>query len=130
MKLAVVFVTLSVAVMVILIFQAVRQELIMRNLKTHTDENSAEVKRKEDAIIELKNKIKELKTTLESVNTKMGELKKMKTDAEKSTLDYEKSLQTCNTEKASDTHRAHTHTVAQPTIITLSTRQYHFSGCT
>ncbi|XP_070768337.1 tropomyosin-2 [Enoplosus armatus] len=99
MKLAIVLVGLSVSVMAVMIFQAVRQELNLHNLKTRMVANSAEVKRKEEAIIELKNKIQELKTTLASVNTKMDELKKTKAESEKSTQDLDKSLQTCNTEK-------------------------------
>ncbi|XP_044065302.1 uncharacterized protein si:dkey-87o1.2 isoform X1 [Siniperca chuatsi] len=100
MKLAIVLLGLSVVVMAIMVFQAVRQELNLRNLKTRIVENSAEVKTKEEAIVEAKNKIQELKTKLASVNTKVDELKKTKADTEKSTQDTDKSLQTCNTEKA------------------------------
>ncbi|XP_050932155.1 uncharacterized protein si:dkey-87o1.2 [Lates calcarifer] len=100
MKLAVALVGLSLAVMVVMIYQAVRQELNLRNLKTRMVENSAEVKRKEEAIVELKVKIQDLKTTLTGVHTKMDELKVKKVEVEKSSQELDKYLQTCNTEKA------------------------------
>ncbi|XP_040899305.1 uncharacterized protein si:dkey-87o1.2 [Toxotes jaculatrix] len=100
MKPAVVLVGLSVAVMAVMVFQAVRQELNLRSLRTRMVENSAAVKRKEEAIIEVKNKIQTLKTTLASVNAKMDELKTKKADTEKATQELDASLQTCNSEKA------------------------------
>lgn len=104
MKLAIVVVCLSVAVMVVMIFQAVRQELDLRNLQARMVQNLAEVKRKEEAIVDVKNKIHQLKSTLASTNTNMDELKKKKADTIKSTDQFVKSLQTCNFEKASNTH--------------------------
>uniref|UniRef100_A0A8P4K429 Si:dkey-87o1.2 n=1 Tax=Dicentrarchus labrax TaxID=13489 RepID=A0A8P4K429_DICLA len=96
---AIVLVGLSVALMVVMIFQAVRQELSLRHLKTRMGENSAEVKKKEEAIMEVKNKIKDMRDTLTSVNTKLDELKKKKAESETSAGELGKSLQTCNTEK-------------------------------
>lgn len=104
MKLLIVLLGLSTVVMVVMIFQAARQELNLRYLKTRTAESSAAVKRKEEAIIELKNKIKKMKETVESVNAKMDELRKKKGELEKSTQELGNSLQTCNTGKARDTH--------------------------
>lgn len=100
MKVSIILLGLSVAVMVVMIFQAVRLELNLRKLKTSTLENSVEVKRKEEAIIELKKQIKLLKTTVESTNTKMDELRKKKEETEKSTQELDNSLQACNTGKA------------------------------
>lgn len=104
MKLPIVLVSLSVTVMVVMTFQAVRQELELRNLKARIVQNSAEVKRKEEAIVDVKTKIQQLKSTLTSTNTKMDELKKKKADTIKTTDQFGKSLQTCNSEKARDTH--------------------------
>ncbi|XP_041798757.1 uncharacterized protein si:dkey-87o1.2 [Chelmon rostratus] len=101
MKFAAVLVCLSVAVMVAMILQAVRQEMSLRELKTRMVANSAEVKKKEQVIAEAKAKISELKTTLDSVNAKMGELKRKKMAIDRSTRDLDKNLQTCKKEKGS-----------------------------
>ncbi|XP_070691718.1 uncharacterized protein [Pempheris klunzingeri] len=100
MKLLVVLVGLSSAVMAVMIFQAVRQEMDLRNLKTRMVKKSAEARKKEAAMIEVKDKIKDLKTALSSINIKMDELKKTKAGAEKSAQDLAKILQTCDTDKA------------------------------
>ncbi|XP_068179956.1 uncharacterized protein si:dkey-87o1.2 [Antennarius striatus] len=100
MKFSIVILILSAAVMVVMIFQAVRQELDLQNSKTRMAENAEEVNRKEAAINEVKNKVIELKTKLASLNAKMDDLKKTKANAEKSTSDFDKNLQTCNNEKA------------------------------
>lgn len=103
MKLSIVFGGLSVAAMLLMIFQAVRQELNLRDLKTRMLENSAQVKIKEEGIAEMKIKIKEIKERLMIVNTEMDNLRKKKADSDKSAQELDKSLETCNTEKASDT---------------------------
>nr|XP_046255977.1 uncharacterized protein si:dkey-87o1.2 [Scatophagus argus] len=100
MKFAVGLFGLSVVVMVFMIFQALRQEFILRNLKTRMAENTADVKRKEQTIVEVKNKIKEMKTTLETVSGQIEELSKKKAGLEKSTKDFDKDLHSCNDEKA------------------------------
>lgn len=92
-------VCLSVAVMTVMIFQAVRQEMDLRDLNDHMVVNSAEVKKKEKVIAEAKTKISELKTELDSVNSRMSELKRKKMAIDRSTRDLDKSLQTCNNEK-------------------------------
>uniref|UniRef100_A0A3B4T9N6 Si:dkey-87o1.2 n=1 Tax=Seriola dumerili TaxID=41447 RepID=A0A3B4T9N6_SERDU len=99
MKLAVVLLCLSVAMMVGMVFQSVRQELHLRHLKTRMVLDSVEVKRKEEAIVDAKNKIQGLKTTLDSVNSKMDQLKKKKVDGETSRQEHDKTLQACNSEK-------------------------------
>lgn len=91
------------AVVVVMVYQAVRQELNLRDLRARMVQNSVDVKRKEEAIMEEKNKIQELKATLSSVNAKLDELKKSKADSLKTTEEFAKNLQTCNSEKARDT---------------------------
>ncbi|TKS82055.1 hypothetical protein D9C73_016164 [Collichthys lucidus] len=103
MKLSFVFVGLGVSAMLVMIFQTVRQELNLRDLKTRMLENSAQVKRKEEAIAEMKTKIKEIKDKLTTVNIKLDGLRKQKADSDKSAQELDKNLETCNTEKASDT---------------------------
>ncbi|KAK2844578.1 hypothetical protein Q5P01_011237 [Channa striata] len=105
MKIAIVLVGLSLAVMGVMVFQAVRQELNLQKVKARMVQNSADVKGKQEAIAELKSKIQEMKTTLGSVNAKMDELKKKKAEAIKSTEEFEKSLQSCVTEKEDTTKK-------------------------
>lgn len=104
MKIVVALVSLSVVIMVGLIFQAVHQEIKMRKAKTRIMENSMEVKRKEESIVEVKTKLETLKASLKTVNTKVEELKQKKEEASKSTNDFGQSLATCNNEKARQTH--------------------------
>lgn len=92
-------VCLSVVVMTVMIFQAVRQEMNLRDLNDRMVENSAEVRKKEKVIADAKTKISELKTALDSVNSRMNDLKRKKMAIERSTRDLDKSLQTCNKEK-------------------------------
>lgn len=106
MKVAVALVGLSVVIMVGMIYQAVHQEIKMRNAKVRLTENSIEVKKKEEAIVDVKAKIETLKTSLETVNSKIEELKKKKEEASKTITETGQSLETCNKEKARQT-RAH-----------------------
>lgn len=107
MKLVGVVVGLSVAVMLVMIYQALRQEMSLRQIKTRMVENTAEVKRKEEAIALSKKRIDEVKASLWAANQKIEELRKKKGDIDKSTKELTQSLQTCNTEKA-DTEKKKT----------------------
>ncbi|KAM6994242.1 uncharacterized protein LKV04_006655 [Tautogolabrus adspersus] len=99
MKWPVVVVCLSVMFMVGIIFQALRQEMSLHNAKLRMAENTAEVKRKEEAIIEVKAKLETLKKSLGDANQKTDDLKKKKEEIVKSTQESENRLQTCNKEK-------------------------------
>uniref|UniRef100_A0A8D3DX17 Si:dkey-87o1.2 n=1 Tax=Scophthalmus maximus TaxID=52904 RepID=A0A8D3DX17_SCOMX len=100
MKLTVVVVCLSVAVMTVLIYQALRQEVDLRRQKTLLVDNSAEVKRKEMAIVEAKKTIQQLKASLGTINEDIEGLKKKKEENDKAAQEFEQGLKTCNSEKA------------------------------
>lgn len=100
MKFSIALLGVSVVVMVVMIFQAVLQELNLHNFKTRMEESSAEVERKEEAIVVMKNKVTDLKTSLESANSKLDELKKQKAELDKSTQEFDTNLKTCTDEKA------------------------------
>ncbi|AWO96599.1 Hypothetical protein SMAX5B_011794 [Scophthalmus maximus] len=99
MKLTVVVVCLSVAVMTVLIYQALRQEVDLRRQKTLLVDNSAEVKRKEMAIVEAKKTIQQLKASLGTINEDIEGLKKKKEENDKAAQEFEQGLKTCNSEK-------------------------------
>lgn len=90
---------LSVGVMVVLMYQAVHQELTLRGLKARTLESSSQVKQKENDIVQVKMKIQKLNGELEPINTKRDELTKKKEESAKATGEADKSLKTCQTEK-------------------------------
>lgn len=99
MKIAVVLVSLSVVIMVGMIFQAVHQEIKMRKAKARMAENSMEVKKKEEDIVTVKAKIESLKTSVQTVNSKIEELTKKKEQASKTMTSLGEKLETCNKEK-------------------------------
>ncbi|XP_068995492.1 structural maintenance of chromosomes protein 2 [Embiotoca jacksoni] len=99
MKMVVALVGLSVIVMIGLIFQAARQELSLRNLKSRMLENSAEVQNKKETIDEMKANIQKLKTMLSPTNAKIDELNKKKEGMQQTVQNLDTNLQTCNKEK-------------------------------
>ena len=102
MKIAVIMTGLSVAVTIVLISQALRQEYNLHHMKARMLEDSAVMRTKEEAIVKIKNKMKDVKMTLSSVENKLTELKKQKEDFKTQGEELEKNLQTCNTEQVSD----------------------------
>lgn len=102
MKFAIALLGLSVALMFVMVFLAVQQEVNLRRLKNLKMRNTEEVERKEDAIVVMKNKMNELKTELESARSKLDGLNKQKDELEKSTKEFDANLETCTKEKARD----------------------------
>ncbi|XP_051812293.1 uncharacterized protein si:dkey-87o1.2 [Acanthochromis polyacanthus] len=99
MKLLIPLVGLSVTIMVFMIAQTVRQELVLRDLKSRISTSASEVKMKEEAIVEVKVKLQEVKLSLKSLETKVEEVKKKKIETEKSEQEFLNGLQTCNTQR-------------------------------
>ncbi|XP_060906612.1 uncharacterized protein si:dkey-87o1.2 [Labrus mixtus] len=90
---------LSAMFMVGIIVQALRQEMSLHNAKLRMVQNTAEIKRKEEAILEVKGKIEKLKISIGDVNQKTDDIKVKKDEIVKSTQKSETGLQTCNKEK-------------------------------
>ncbi|KAM6935534.1 uncharacterized protein PEZ65_005878 [Lycodopsis pacificus] len=98
MKLVIALVSLSVTVMVAMIYLAVDQEFKLHDLKARIVESYAEVRMKEESIATLKMNEKAMRTELVSVNNKVDELKKRKEESVKSAQDLAAALQTCTTD--------------------------------
>uniref|UniRef100_A0A8C4Z8K7 Si:dkey-87o1.2 n=1 Tax=Gadus morhua TaxID=8049 RepID=A0A8C4Z8K7_GADMO len=99
MKIVPVMAFLSVSVMVVMIYQAVRQELELRSLKARMLETSAELKQKEHAIIQEKNTIQDLNKLLDPLTKQKDQLNKNKLDLSRSVAQMTNSLVICNTDK-------------------------------
>uniref|UniRef100_A0A3Q3EJY7 Si:dkey-87o1.2 n=1 Tax=Labrus bergylta TaxID=56723 RepID=A0A3Q3EJY7_9LABR len=111
MKWPTVLVCLSAVFMVGIMVQALRQEMSLHNAKLRMVHNTAEIKRKEEAILEVKGKIEKLKISLGDVDQKTNDIKAKKDGIVKSTQESETRLQTCNKEKARHTQtNKQTHT--------------------
>lgn len=95
MKFAIALLALSTTVMVVMVGQAIRQELNLRSLKNRMVQNREEVGRKEEAIAEIKNKVTELKAVLDAATGKLEELKTQRGKLEISKRDYEAKLKIC-----------------------------------
>ena len=103
MKIVPVMAFLSVSVMVVMIYQAVRQELELRSLKARMLETSAELKQKEHAIIQEKNTIQDLNKLLDPLTKQKDQLNKNKLDLSRSVAQMTNSLVICNTDKVRKT---------------------------
>ncbi|TNN75726.1 Acyl-coenzyme A thioesterase THEM4 [Liparis tanakae] len=99
MKLAVVFVGLSLAVMVVLIYQAMKQEYHLRNLKTRFVENTADFQRNEASIGELKTKFQIVNKALMTININIAELNERKKEFKTVAWNSSQLLQTCSKKK-------------------------------
>ncbi|XP_056458697.1 uncharacterized protein si:dkey-87o1.2 [Gadus chalcogrammus] len=99
MKIVPVMAFLSLSVMVVMIYQAVRQELELRSLKARMLETSAELKQKEHSIIQEKNTIQDLNKLLDPLTKQKDQLNKNKLDLSRSVAQMTNSLVICNTDK-------------------------------
>ena len=104
MKLLSVLVFLSVSMMGWFMFQAVKQELRLREMRSSFALGSNQMKQKEDRIHQIKMKITELNEQLKTLQNKMDELQKKKQESIKSTEALDLNLQKCNEEKVWKTH--------------------------
>lgn len=99
MKLLVVVTVLSAVFMVVLIVQAMRQEMNLREVKHRMEQNTMEVKRKEAAIIEMKAQIDTLTRTLDDANTRVEGVKQKNNQIAASTRTSEDVLGSCTKDK-------------------------------
>lgn len=99
MKFLTVLISLSLLFMAAMVFQALRQEMNLRVAKYNLVQSTAEIKLKEEAIIDIKTKIDTLKQTLSDAEKNRDGLVKRKQQLLDSTKAAEKELETCNNEK-------------------------------
>ncbi|KAM9783188.1 uncharacterized protein ACB057_015493 [Neosynchiropus ocellatus] len=99
MRFLIVLFVLSVTVITVIVLQAARQEIKIRNLKKRTDDNLSEVRRREANIVVIKSKIETLKNLNEDLNLKIAELKVKKEESQKAHEGLAMSLGDCLKEK-------------------------------
>lgn len=95
----------SVAVMVLMLFQTVRQEFRLHQLKADQVENTDMVRRKEADVSYIKSRVKLLKEALLSANIQVDDLKMKKEVTDKSIQDRGTRLQECNRERDDTTKK-------------------------
>lgn len=99
MKLIFILVFLSVAVLSVMVYQAVLQEMNLHKLKVFSRVKTADLMKKEQSIAELKKTLQELKPQLNAAHTMAEEMKVKKDDLQKETNDLEANLKTCTNER-------------------------------
>ncbi|XP_056332189.1 uncharacterized protein si:dkey-87o1.2 [Danio aesculapii] len=90
---------LALCALLIIIYQAVQQELNIRNLKARIIVSGEQVKLKEDGIMSAKTKVEEMNKKLSPLTTQRDQLKKQKDEIKKGTAESEKELGTCQADK-------------------------------
>ncbi|KAM8826410.1 uncharacterized protein ACB058_019719 [Synchiropus picturatus] len=99
MRFLIVLFVLSVTVITVIVLQAARQEIKIRNLKKRTEDNLGEVRRREANIVVIKSKIETLKNLNADLSLKIAELKVKKEESQKAHEGLAMSLGDCLKEK-------------------------------
>ncbi|KAG1940060.1 hypothetical protein F2P79_016841 [Pimephales promelas] len=94
-----VMVFLALCALLIITYQAIQQELNIRNLQTRIVVSGEQVKFKEDGIMSAKTKVDEITKNLSALTTQRDQLKKQRDDLKKTSTASEKELGTCKTDK-------------------------------
>ncbi|KAK7147774.1 hypothetical protein R3I94_010335 [Phoxinus phoxinus] len=92
-------IVLALCALLIITYQAVKQELNIRNLQTRIVVSGEQVRFKEDGIMSAKTKVDEITKKLSALTTQRDQLKKQRDDFKKGTDASDKELGTCKTEK-------------------------------
>ncbi|KAI7806416.1 uncharacterized protein si:dkey-87o1.2 [Triplophysa rosa] len=90
---------LAVCALMVIVYQAVQQELNIRNLKTRIAVSIEQVKLKEDGIVSVKMQVDDMNKKIAPVASQRDQLKKQKEDQKKLFGQSEKDLDTCKREK-------------------------------
>ncbi|XP_062322003.1 uncharacterized protein si:dkey-87o1.2 [Osmerus eperlanus] len=101
MKLLSVLLFLSMSGMGWLMFEAIKQEMSLRQLRSTLALGSNQMKQKEDRIHQIKMKITGLNEQFKPLKNKMDELQKEKQESIKFTEELDLNMQKCNEEKGS-----------------------------
>ncbi|TRY86490.1 hypothetical protein DNTS_001109 [Danionella cerebrum] len=87
-------VILALCALLVIVYQAVQQELNIRSLRARIVVSGEQVKLKEDGIMAAKTKVEEMNKKLAPLSTQRDQLKKQKEDLKKGTATSEKEMAT------------------------------------
>ncbi|XP_056619179.1 uncharacterized protein si:dkey-87o1.2 isoform X2 [Triplophysa dalaica] len=90
---------LAVCALMVIVYQAIQQELNIRNQKTSIVVSNEQVKLKEDGIVSVKMQIDDMNKKIAPLAAQRDQLKKQKEDQKKLFAQSEKDLGTCKSEK-------------------------------
>ncbi|XP_065126170.1 uncharacterized protein [Paramisgurnus dabryanus] len=90
---------LAVCALVVIIYQAVQQEINIRNMKTRIAVSTDQVKLKEDGIMSTKLQVEEMNKKISPVNTQKDQLKKQRDENKKAIAQLDKDTNTCKADK-------------------------------
>ncbi|KAJ0066195.1 hypothetical protein NL108_001434 [Boleophthalmus pectinirostris] len=99
MKLLIFLCVACAAVMAVMISQAVRQEFILKRLKSSTEEKTMQISRYENTVSEMKKTMLGVRPQMMSMITETQNLKTKKETLQKEKTAWEENINTCNKEK-------------------------------